>query len=179
GLLAKYIWQSPVWLSPSYQVWKWVNILGQGRPVRPNKLTTARVAGSAHLSNMECVNLLGQGIPDSQIQLTADRVAVSFLSNMEWVNFLGRGKPISQIQMAAAHVAVSFYQIFNASTFLGKLFRLAKTTGRRGVSFLPINMECVNFLGQGRPVSQIKLPSARVTISVISNMECVNLLSYN
>ncbi|GIX82194.1 hypothetical protein CEXT_413671 [Caerostris extrusa] len=37
-------------------------------------------------------------------------------------------------------------------------------------------MECVNLLGQGRPVSQIQLATARVAVSFLSNMECVNLL---
>ncbi|GIY99676.1 hypothetical protein CEXT_226161 [Caerostris extrusa] len=37
-------------------------------------------------------------------------------------------------------------------------------------------MECVDLLGQGRPVSQIQLATARLAISFLSNMECVNLL---
>ncbi|GIX82197.1 hypothetical protein CEXT_413681 [Caerostris extrusa] len=37
-------------------------------------------------------------------------------------------------------------------------------------------MECVNLLGQGRPVSQIPLATARVPVSFLSNMECFNLL---
>ncbi|GIX82203.1 hypothetical protein CEXT_413711 [Caerostris extrusa] len=56
--------------------------------------------------------------------------------------------PDSQIQLATARVAVSFLS----------------------------NMECVNLLGQGRPVSQIQLATARVPVSFLSNMECVNLL---
>ncbi|GIY99667.1 hypothetical protein CEXT_226111 [Caerostris extrusa] len=37
-------------------------------------------------------------------------------------------------------------------------------------------MEWVNVLGQDRPVSHIQLATARVVVSFLSNMECVNLL---
>ncbi|GIX82209.1 hypothetical protein CEXT_413761 [Caerostris extrusa] len=38
-------------------------------------------------------------------------------------------------------------------------------------------MECVNLLGQGRPVSQIQLATAGWLSPLLSNMECVNFLA--
>ncbi|GIX81151.1 hypothetical protein CEXT_497271 [Caerostris extrusa] len=67
---------------------------------------------------------------------------------MECVNLLGQGRPVSQIQLATAGWLSPSYQIWNASTFLARV----------------------------RPDSQIQLPTARVTVSFLSNMECVNLL---
>ncbi|GIX95188.1 hypothetical protein CEXT_147691 [Caerostris extrusa] len=67
----------------------------------------------------------------------------------------------SQISLATARGPVTSYQIWNTLTFLGRVGRLAKTTGYSpGDCLLPIKYECVNLLGQGRPVSQIPLATA-------------------
>ncbi|GIX94756.1 hypothetical protein CEXT_20421 [Caerostris extrusa] len=114
---------------------------------------------------MECVNHLGQGRPDSQIQLATLRVTVSFLSNMECVNLLVQGSVEKYNWLPAGRlIKYNYLSIFQVPV---SQMQLALS---QVVSFFS-NMECVNLLGQGRPVSQIQLPTARVAVSFLSNME--------
>ncbi|GIX95200.1 hypothetical protein CEXT_147761 [Caerostris extrusa] len=94
---------------------------------------------------------------------------------MEWVNLLGQGGPVSQIQQATGCLLTIKYGMRQPSRPGYDFY--PNTTGYRpvAVSFLS-NMQCVNLLGQGRPVSLIPLATARVPVSFLSNMECVNLL---
>ncbi|GIY99669.1 hypothetical protein CEXT_226121 [Caerostris extrusa] len=118
---------------------------------------------------MNCVNLLGQGRPDSQIQLATARVLSPSYQIWNAVGLLAKCNCLQSLPPS--------YQIWNASTILAIVGRIEKTTGYcPGSCLLLSNMECVNLLGQGRPVSQMQLATARKPICFRSNMECVNPL---
>ncbi|GIX95193.1 hypothetical protein CEXT_147721 [Caerostris extrusa] len=171
-----------------------VNFLGQGRPVSQIPLTTARVAGSpsyqiwnasTFLGRKGCIakyNWLQPGclFPSYQIwnALTflsrvgrlakynwlQPGVAVSFLSNIMRQPFLDGVGLLAKYNWLQPGWLSPSYQIWNASTLasVGRIEKQPLAATARVAVSFLSNMDCVNLLVQGRPDSQIPSGYSRV-----------------